>query len=119
MHKRAIEREGTAWHGVPHAALRSRHTCGCGGTNAIEKEGRRRMGNWMKRGRGELTRLVAERPTIKVSEGERERERRVARTKVNNFIDVVAVIVAICGGKNEGGRVCCYTNCATLTLSNG
>ena len=60
--------------------------------------------------------MVAERPTIKVSEG----ERRVARTKVNNFIDVVVVIVAICGGKkNEGGRVC-YTNCcATLTLSNG
>ena len=47
--------------------------------------------------------MVAERPTIKVSEG----ERRVVRTKVNNFIDVVVVIVAICGGKKkrEGGYV--------------
>ena len=76
MHKRAIEEEGNhhaaAW---GPTCCTARHTCGCGGTNAIEKEGRRRMGKWMKRGerrRGELTRLVAERPTIKVSEGERE-----------------------------------------------
>ena len=45
--------------------------------------------------------MVAERPTIKVSEG----ERRVARTKVNNFIDVDVVTVAICGGEKEGGYV--------------
>ena len=33
------EREGTAWHGVgPTYCTTARHTCGCGGTNAIEKE---------------------------------------------------------------------------------
>ena len=71
-----LRRKGTTTrqHGVPHAALRAilvdvvvqmplkRRENG-----KLDEKGREK-----ERARGELTRLVAERPTIKVSEGERE-----------------------------------------------
>lgn len=82
-----------AWHGVPHAALQpsaASLSILVDVQMPLKSEGGRRMGNWMKGGerKGEAEGSSVGGRTAN-NKSLRASERRVAHTKVNNFIVVV------------------------------